>query len=92
MFDAFNVGNGPVQFNQLVEAPSPPDYRAPNGLGAVFGSSKASFGMPKSIKIGLPVALAGLTVREIYRNPMNWKWWSSGLILTGAMSLAAIQS
>lgn len=92
MFDAFNIGNGPVQFGNMVDAPSPPDYQAPNGLGSVLGSSKMSFGLPKALKIGLPASLMGLTVLRIYNSPKDWKMGATGLILMGALTLAGVQS
>jgi len=92
MFDSFNVGNGPVQFKNLVDAPSPPDYQSPNGLGSVLGSSGMSFGLPRPAKVVVPAGLMAYTMYRIYNSPQDWKMLSAGIIAMGALTLAGVQS
>lgn len=91
MFNSFNVNNGPVQFGNLVDAPAPPDYQAPSGLGSVLGSSKMSFGMPKGIKVGLPATLMLYTAYRVYQSPNDWKKGTAGMIAMGALAVAGLQ-
>tara|TARA_A200000159_G_C7199707_1_gene287325 strand:+ start:252 stop:530 length:279 start_codon:yes stop_codon:yes gene_type:complete len=92
MFNSFNVGNGPVQFGTMVDAPSPPDYQSPNGLGSVLGSTRMSFGLPKPVKIVLPAGLMAYSMLRIYNSPQDWKMLSAGIIAMGALTLAGVQS